>query len=553
MVLIGTGAAGLLALAIPSAIAAVGPAADTKPPTPPGKPTCSNIKQSSLTLSWTKATDPDGTIAGYQIMKQGQELKRVGNVLTTGLTGLTANTDYVLTVVARDAAGHVSQDSAETTCHTTKSTDVTPPSVPTGLRVSDTGPSSVTLKWNASTDNSGGIGIQGYRVYVDGANTPTSTTDTLTATVGNLSNGNHQFRVSAVDLAANESAKSGPVTGKPSGGGGGGTTPGTVDRIAAEKDIPWGLAFLPGGDALYTNRDAFTVIRLSRSGQKTTVGKIPGVVGTNGEGGLLGLELDPNFASNGWVYIYHTAASDNRIIRLKLNGNTLDTGHIQTLVTGIRKNKFHNGGRLRFGPDGLLYASTGDSENEDLAQNTKSLNGKVLRLTPDGKVPAGNKFGNFVYSYGHRNVQGLAFDAQGRLWEAELGNSVMDELNIITNGGNYGWPMCEGTSNHKGSGCGTKGIIKPVRTWGVAQASPSGLAIVKNTLYMCALRGMRLWVMNIQGSGTSAPKAFFQGQFGRLRTVEPSPDGDIWVTTSSGDKDSTPNNGNDAILHVNLA
>jgi len=132
------------------------------------------------------------------------------------------------------------------------------------------------------------------------------------------------------------------------------------------------------------------------------------------------------------------------------------------------------------------------------------------------------------------------------LWEAELGNSYKDELNLIQKGKNYGWPKCEAD---KGT-CG--GFVAPVQSWPVAQASPSGLAIVHNTLYMAALRGEQLWVMTIQGDSTSKPKAFFQGQFGRMRTVEPSPDGDIWVTTSSGDKDSTPNNSNDKILHVNL-
>jgi glucose/arabinose dehydrogenase len=260
----------------------------------------------------------------------------------------------------------------------------------------------------------------------------------------------------------------------------------------------------------------------------------------------MGLELSPNFASDHWVYIMHTSASDNRVIRLKLNGRTLDTGSIQVLLKGIQRNKFHNGGRLRFGPDGKLYISTGDAENGNNAQNKNSLNGKILRINPDGGIPADNPFHNAVWSYGHRNVQGLAFDSQGRLWESELGNSRMDELNLIQKGGNYGWPACEGTAGN----CG--GFIKPVRTWPVAQASPSGLAIVHNTLYMAALRGSRLWVMHIAGSGTSTPQAFFTGQFGRLRTVEPAPDGGLWLTTSSGDKDSTPNNSNDRIMHVAL-
>jgi glucose/arabinose dehydrogenase len=159
-------------------------------------------------------------------------------------------------------------------------------------------------------------------------------------------------------------------------------------------------------------------------------------------------------------------------------------------VSAIARNKFHDGGRLRFGPDGKLYASTGDGQKGASAQNLNSLNGKVLRLDPDGSVPRDNPFpGKYVWSYGHRNVQGLAFDSKGRLWQAELGNSIMDELNLIQKGGNYGWPACEVTTGS----CEEPTFIPPVRTWPVADASPSGLAIVRDTLYMAALRGTRLW------------------------------------------------------------
>ena len=134
-------------------------------------------------------------------------------------------------------------------------------------------------------------------------------------------------------------------------------------------------------------------------------------------------------------------------IKYDPTADTLQTSTEQILVTGIARNKFHNGGRLRFSPDGkYLYAGTGDAQNGANAQNTSSLNGKVLRINPDGTIPADNPFHNAVWSYGHRNVQGLAFDSQGRLWEQEFGNSIMDETNLIVKGGNYGWPSCEGTS-----------------------------------------------------------------------------------------------------------
>src|SRR5262249_37999095 len=160
----------------------------------------------------------------------------------------------------------------------------------------------------------------------------------------------------------------------------------------------------------------------------------------------------------------YTTSSDNRVGRFTLTGNTISSTPNKVLLTGIQRNKFHNGGRLRFGPDGKLYISTGDAENGNNAQNTNSLNGNVLRTHADGTIPPDNPFHNAVWSYGHRNVQGLAFDSQGRLWEAELGNSIMDELNLIQKGGNYGWPSCEGTSGS----CSNPKFIKPVQTWPVA-------------------------------------------------------------------------------------
>jgi glucose/arabinose dehydrogenase len=542
-------ASALGALAV-GAVATAGPAlaADTRPPSPPTNNHVTGVTQTSVSLAWNKSTDNVG-VAEYDVFKQGQQMVKVaGSKLTATVTGLTPGTQYVFTIVARDAAGNSSQDSNEAVATTKPSNDKTPPSAPTGLHSTAQTGSTITLVWNASTDNAGGIGVGGYDVFQNGAaNNPVASTDasTRTATVGNLNaNTSYSFTVRARDLAGNVSKPSNTATAKTKSGGGG---IGAVTTIAADKDIPWGLAFLPNGDGIYTERDAQTVIELSPKGVRTTLGKIPGVSGTNGEGGLLGLELSPSFNSDHWVYIYHTTASDNRIIRVRYNTNkSLDLGSLQVIFKGIQRNKFHDGGRLRFGPDGKLYVGVGDAENGNNAQNKNVPNGKILRLNADGSIPADNPFHNAVWSYGHRNVEGLAFDSQGRLWEAELGNNQMDELNLIVKGGNYGWPACEGTAGN----CG--GFIKPVRTWPVAQASPSGLAIVNNTLYMAALRGTRLWVMHIQGSGTSTPQAFFTGQFGRLRTVEPSPDGGLWLTTTSGDKDSVPNNSNDKVLHVAL-
>ena len=220
------------------------------------------------------------------------------------------------------------------------------------------------------------------------------------------------------------------------------------------------------------------------------------------------------------------------------------------LLSGILRNTFHNGGRLRFGPDGKLYASTGDAQNGDNAQNLGSLNGKILRLNPDGvDARRDNPFGTYVWSYGHRNPQGLAFDSQGRLWEQEFGNSVMDETNLITKGGNYGWPACEGTTGT----CGTAGYIAPKQTYPTSEGSCSGIAIVRDVLYVACERGARMYREVISGTSLTGVQAYFTGTYGRLRTVEPAPDGGLWLTTSTtGDKDSIADNSNEKILHVAL-
>jgi glucose/arabinose dehydrogenase len=279
------------------------------------------------------------------------------------------------------------------------------------------------------------------------------------------------------------------------------------------------------------------------------VGTVPNVDNTDGEGGLLGLAISSNYASDHWLYIMHTSPTDNRIVRIKLDNDVLNTGSEQILISGLLRNKFHNGGRLRFGPDGKLYASTGDAQNGDNAQNKNSLNGKVLRLNPDGGVPSDNPFGNYVWSFGHRNPQGLAFDSQGRLWEQEFGNGIMDETNLITKGGNYGWPACEGTSGT----CGTAGFIAPKHTYPTSEGSCSGVAIVRDVLYVACERGTRLYREVVSGTDLTNVQQYFVGTYGRLRTVEPAPDGGLWLTTTNtGDKDSVPNNSNEKIFHVTL-
>ncbi|MBB5873502.1 glucose/arabinose dehydrogenase [Allocatelliglobosispora scoriae] len=522
---------------------------DTQAPTVPGNARVSNLLCNSVTFAWNAATDNVG-VAFYDIYHDGQQMSSVsGSTLSTTLTVVPGVT-WGLYVNARDAAGNVSQASTTVTITPPQcQADTTPPTAPTALTGSGSG-TTVSLSWTAATDN---VGVRSYDIYrnatkvgtVTGAPPAPSFIDS-----GLAANTGYQYYVRAQDAQANVSPASNTITVTTGASCGSGSVC-TVRQVTTDTDIPWGLVTLPDGTVLYNRRDAQDIIRLNPStGVKTTVGTVPNVQSTDGEGGLLGLAISPNFASDRWLYIMHTSPSDNRIVRIRLEtNNVLNTGSEQVLLSGILRNKFHNGGRLRFGPDGKLYASTGDAQNGDNAQNINNLAGKVLRLNTDGTVPSDNPFGNYVWSYGHRNPQGLAFDSQGRLWEQEFGNAIMDETNLITKGGNYGWPACEGTSGT----CGTAGFIAPKRTYSTAEGSCSGIAVVRDVLYVACARGTRMYRAVISGTSLTNVQTYFNGTYGRLRTVEPAPDGGLWLTTTNlGDKDSTPNNSNEKILHVTL-
>jgi len=199
---------------------------------------------------------------------------------------------------------------------------------------------------------------------------------------------------------------------------------------------------------------------------------------------------------------------------------------------------------MAIGPDGYLYVTTGETGNSSLAQDKGSLGGKILRLTLDGKPAPGNPFGTEIYSYGHRNIQGLAFDDQGRLWASEFGDTSWDELNLITKGGNYGWPLVEGS----GSG---EGLINPKIVWRTSDASPSGLAYWQGELWMAALRGGRLWEIPLDGTSTGKPIAHFTDTYGRLRSVIPSHDGtSLLLTSSNTDGRGDPGPGDDKLYRI---
>ncbi|MFF3918729.1 PQQ-dependent sugar dehydrogenase [Streptomyces sp. NPDC001852] len=318
--------------------------------------------------------------------------------------------------------------------------------------------------------------------------------------------------------------------------------------VAEGLKTPWGLAPLPGGGLLVSSRDDGTITRIDeKTGRKTELGTVSGV-SPAGEGGLLGIALSPDYASDHMIYAYFTSASDNRIVRVlyderKPPGEQL--GAPDTVFKGIPKGRVHNGGRIAFGPDGMLYAGTGESGERGLAQDRKSLGGKILRLTPEGEPAPGNPFpGSPVYSYGHRNVQGLAWDDRQRLFASEFGQDTWDELNAIKPGGNYGWPKAEGRSSNPA-------FQNPMAQWHTDDASPSGIAYVKGVIWMAGLRGQRLWRIPLKGTEASAaPQAFLTGEYGRLRTVVAAGGDRLWLVTSNTDGRGRPTKGDDRVLEV---
>jgi glucose/arabinose dehydrogenase len=318
---------------------------------------------------------------------------------------------------------------------------------------------------------------------------------------------------------------------------------GARTTIATGLHVPWGIAFLPGGDALVAERTTGRIIRIKRgSHSKRVVMTVPGVDTDAGEGGLLGLAVSPHYKRDKLVYAYFTSQSDNRIVRFSLGGA------LHPIVTGIARGFIHNGGRLAFGPDGKLYAGVGETGDTGLAQDRGSQNGKILRMNADGSVPSDNPFpGSRVWTLGHRNVQGLAFDSAHRLWATEFGQDTFDEVNLIRKGRNYGWPVVEGKGDTRGGK-----FTNPKVTWRTDEASPSGAAIIRGNLYVGALQCECVWRVPLHGTKTGKPRRMLTG-YGRIRTVVRAPDGSLWFATSNRDGRGSPRGGDDRIVRVKLA
>jgi len=316
--------------------------------------------------------------------------------------------------------------------------------------------------------------------------------------------------------------------------------PKVIGTIARDLQVPWGIAFLPDGSALVTERDSGRVLQVTKQSARQ-VGRVA-ETRAEGEAGLLGVAVSPSYARDKRVFLYTTAESDNRVLRTTFDNGRL--GKMQPILTGIPKAFNHDGGRMVFGPDRTLYVSTGEAGQPDLAQDRGSLGGKILRITQDGDPAPGNPDRSSpIWTWGHRNVQGLAFDDNGNLWASEFGQDTFDELNLIKKGRNFGWPSVEGVG-------GEPGLQDPQVTWSTDEASPSGLAFVGGRLWLGALRGERLWRVDVNGRKAGKEKGFFVGNYGRVRTVVTAPDGNLWVTTSNQDGRGDPAPQDDRILLV---
>jgi glucose/arabinose dehydrogenase len=319
-----------------------------------------------------------------------------------------------------------------------------------------------------------------------------------------------------------------------------------VTVLVSGLEAPWDVAFTPSGRAFVTERDTGRVLEVLPGGRTRGVHRFQ--VDPTGEGGLLGLAASPT--EDGLLYGYLTSAEDNRVVRFRPGSEP------EPILTGIPKASLHDGGRIDFGPDGMLYVATGDATVPGRAQDPSSLAGKILRLTPDGEVPEDNPFaGSPVWSLGHRNVQGLAWDAEGRMYATEFGPDRDDEINVIVPGGNYGWPEVTGRASRQG-------FIDPVLVRQPPEASWSGAVVLvgsaipqwEGDLFAAALRGMRLWRVGLGSGGeVTEVEEFLVGEFGRLRHAAQAPDGSLWVLTSNRDGRGTPQPGDDRIVRLGPA
>jgi glucose/arabinose dehydrogenase len=319
--------------------------------------------------------------------------------------------------------------------------------------------------------------------------------------------------------------------------------------VAEDLTVPWEVVVLDDGRALVSERSGDLLVLAD--GEKHVLEQFDELDNPPlGEGGLLGIAAHPNFAENNYLYVYQTVDRDsveNTVRRYEVDFDSMELRNETVIIDGIPSDRFHNGGRIAFGPGERLYVTTGDATESDLAQNRESLAGKVLRLTDDGGIPEDNPFGNEVYSYGHRNPQGLAWDEAGRLWVTEHGPDARDELNLVEAGVNYGWPEIRGAETdpetrspvyHSGE----------YETW-----APAGTAAVDGSVFFAGLRGERLYEAGVTGERVNSFTAHFSGDFGRIRAVTVGPDEEyLYFTTSNTDGRGDAGDADDRLIRVPL-
>lgn len=318
-----------------------------------------------------------------------------------------------------------------------------------------------------------------------------------------------------------------------------------IEIIAQNLEVPWAIAHFANGSMLVTER-AGRVRLIDQAGRLDADPILQINVRQLAESGLHGVAIHPSFSSKPYVYFYYTYSAEgdnteNRVVRYKFDDKKFSDEKI--IVDAIPGARFHDGGRLTFGPDKFLYITTGDALNPSLAQDTNSKAGKILRVADDGQIPGDNPFQNEVYSYGHRNPQGITWDSEGRLWETEHGNNATDEVNLIEKGKNYGWPDVRGNETKDG-------MQNPVIQSGQITWAPAGLAYLNGSLFFGGLRGQTLFEAKIEGDKL-ALKEHFKGELGRIRAVVTGPDNFLYISTSNRDGRGIPLDGDDKILRIN--
>jgi glucose/arabinose dehydrogenase len=318
-----------------------------------------------------------------------------------------------------------------------------------------------------------------------------------------------------------------------------------VTVLAKKLEIPWGIAFLPDGSALVTERDSTRILKVG-PGQNADGLTVTPVQRLNeaqptGDGGLLGIAVSPKYATDKTVFIYYSTAKDNRVAKLVLKGK------VQPILTGIPRSPNANGGSIAFGPDGYLYVGTGDGTASGTeAQNPKNLGGKILRMTTAGRPAPGNPVKtSLVWASGFHNVQGLAWNKTKKMYASDNGQPKTGELNVIVKGKDYGWPAADGPATDPK-------FTNPLLSWPTAQSSCAGVATLEQDVATACLVGQRVWLAGITANGTvlGSPQALLAGQFGRLRALVTAPDGSLWASTSNQEDDGTPGPDDDRLLRL---